>query len=153
MRSIRAFTTCTNQVAPCEIRLLHLDSPPPPRDRSTDPFARHAPFLHQQPTLHFTQPTSIEHPTATNAPPGPPSNTYPMQAILPSTTCTCPPPIDLPALHQSHQAPHPNNPPSHQQCHATYFRTPTTPPRSVIPLSSSCPLLLLSRRSHPRRLS
>ena len=48
---------------------------PPPRDRSTDPFTQHAPFLHQQPTLHFTQPTSIEHTTATNTPPGPPSNT------------------------------------------------------------------------------
>ena len=87
---------------------------PLPHNRSTDPSARRAPFLHQQPTLHFTQPTSIEHPTATNAPPGPPSNTYPMQAILPSTTFTCPPPIDLHALHQSHQSPHPNNLRSHQ---------------------------------------
>ena len=34
MRSIRAFTTCMTQVAPCKIRLPHLDSPPPTATRS-----------------------------------------------------------------------------------------------------------------------
>ena len=131
MRSIRAFTTCTSQAVPCKIRLPHLDSPT----------HRHA--IDQQIHLHGMHPSSINNRPSIS--PSPPQLNTPQQpthhpglhrtpqAILPSTTFTCPPPIDLPALHQSHQAPHPNNPPSHQRCHATYYysRSPTALPRSV----------------------
>ena len=143
--------SCAMRNPPTPPRFIH----PPPRDRSTDPFARHAPFLHQQPTLHFTQPTSIEHTTATNTPPGPPSNTPsdpPINHIhLPTSNRPTRPPSITPIATSKQSAL-----PSMMPRHILLLPIPHGPAslvkrRHFVLLPPPPPLL--SRRSHPRRLS
>ena len=149
-------STCTSQVAPCEICLATLPriTHPPPCDRSKYPFARHASLLHQQPALHFTQPTSTEHPTGTNAPP--PSDT----PIKRSTACpinrafTCPPPIDRPgrprSINYTKRHIQAALPPINDPTPRTSDPPCTTLPRSVSKDATSAllPSLILSWRSH-----
>ena len=159
MHPPHAILSCIHHMHEPSCAMQNPPTPPcfTPRDRSTDPFARHAPFLHQQPTLHFTQPTSIEHTTATNTPPGPPSNTpsdppinhihLPTsnrptrpQSITPSATSKQP---TLPSTMPCHVLPHPHDPAP--LSNSTFVLLPPPPPLSAIPPET--PFVEQERRS------